>query len=57
MYSLHDCFFQGEIVYQITGVYPSQSFFGLDIMSTRADIKVIRDLTLDSLQLGSYEVT
>ena len=43
--------------YEIDGVYPAPSFFGLDVEDDgNVKIRVIRDLLTDSLQLSSYQV-
>ncbi len=49
---------QGEMEYEIDGVYPAPSFFGLDVEDDgNVKIRVIRDLPSDSLQLSSYQVS
>ena len=43
--------------YRISGLYPAQSFFQLDVrQDRRAIVKILRDLRSDSLQLSSYQV-
>ena len=50
---------QGEMIYEIAGVYPAPSFFTLQVKDRNggAVIKVVRSLATDSLQLGNYQVT
>ncbi len=49
---------QGEIMYEVTGVYPAPSFFGLDVEDGgNVRVRIIRDLLTDSLQLTLYQVS
>lgn len=48
---------QGKMQYEVAGVYPAPSFFGIEVASERAQVKVIRSLKQDSLQLSSYTVS
>ena len=48
---------QGEMVYEVTGVYPAPSFFGLEVEDNgNVKVSIIRDLLTDSLQLTLYQV-
>ena len=45
------------MTYEVTGVYPAPSFFGLDLEDRgNVRVRVIRDLLSDSLQLTLYQV-
>ena len=45
---------QGEMRYEVTGVYPAQSFFEI---RNNGDLVIRQPLTSDSLQLSEYTVT
>ena len=45
---------QGSIQYEITGIYPAQSFFQV---RDNGDLVIARPLTSDSLQLAEYTLT
>ena len=45
------------MVYEVTGVYPAPSFFGLEVEDNgNVKVSIIRDLLTDSLQLTLYQV-
>ena len=44
-------------MYEVVGVYPAPSFFGIDVQNERAQVKVVKNLKSDSLQLRSYAVS
>ena len=45
------------MVYEVTGVYPAPSFFGLEVEDNgNVKLRIIRDLLTDSLQLTLYQV-
>lgn len=45
------------MVYEVTGIYPAPSFFGLEVEDGgNVRVRVLRDLLTDSLQLTLYQV-
>ena len=54
--SLILCCLQGSIRYEITGLYPSPTFFELNVENDRAHVMLAKDLRTDSLQLTEYQV-
>ena len=45
------------MVYEVTGVYPAPSFFGLEFEDNgNVKVVILRDLLTDSLQLTLYQV-
>ncbi len=47
--------FQGDVVYELTGVYPAQYFFWIDSQS--GTVRVSQSLKNDNLRLISYSVS